>query len=59
MKHFDTSATVAKEMHPMIFTTFTMQPGLKNGRNHYASDDGAEVISSCGTHWNIASAEYL
>ncbi len=50
---------VARKKQPMIFTTFTMQPGLKRGRNHYANDNGSEIIAYCANRWNIGSAEDL
>ncbi len=37
----------------MIFTNYTMQPGLISGRNIYRSDDGSVEIYYCGIKWNI------
>lgn len=43
-------------LHPYIFGYYTMEPGLVNGRNHYASEpDGRFVISFCGDSWWIQS----
>ena len=43
----------AYRLHPYIFGFYTMEPGLVNGRNHYASTPGGRFVIAfaCGTWW--------
>jgi len=45
-----TEKNEAFDWHPHIYTSYVIEKGNINGRNHYASDDGniALVYASCG-----------
>ena len=39
------------KLHSYMFSYYTMESGLINGRNHYTSTDGRFAIAFCGDSW--------
>ena len=45
----------AYERHSYIFTSYEIEEGKINGRNHYTSEDGQSAIAYICNTWNIQS----
>ena len=47
--------SAAKQKEPLIFTTYYIEHGLVDGRAHYTSEDGKEVIAygEAEEQWSI------
>ena len=43
----------AYELHPYIFTSYVIEKGTINGRNHYTSVDGTRAIANMCNGWNV------
>ena len=54
-----TEKNEAYERHSSIYTSYVIEKGAINGRNHYTSEDGTQAIASCdGRSWNIQPSSY-
>ena len=45
----------AHERHSYIYTSYVIEEGKINGRNHYTSEDGKSAIAYICNKWNIQS----
>ena len=49
----------AKQTHSSIFTTYTIEGNLVNGRVHYTSTDGTKAIAfGSNGNWQISAVAY-
>ena len=44
------------DVYPSVFTTYTMENDLVNGKGHYTSSGGDRAITYVGSKWLIQSA---